>query len=380
MGAGGGGIAVTHEVTFSGVGRRLLAARPGPRFRRALPPASSGSPPSARAWRHCRHGRLHPLRSRLGPLLARPRRRPRFGTPDGRRGREGLAPRVRGGPPRSGTAPSSPTGGGPTGSPSRRGSSSTPTGRSSLTQARRPLSKRRGTLPATRPRGSSTSGSSASTCRAASARRSARTGRRPRRFRGRSSRTSTRTTSAGWRTSRGHRLWLPRRGRPAAPGCGPLPLASGIRPVPVEYADGTAGAFAESHALTADAAVRLVPTLCHTRGHLSVLEGPVGSVLLAGDASFSLDQARRRAVAGVCEDWRRPGGRWTPSLSTWRGPGRVTPRRTGPTRRSPGEGASPGHQFATKAPGRRRGRSGRPSSGRVQAHTTLVSPSAKTLF
>ncbi|MGB3544999.1 MBL fold metallo-hydrolase, partial [Rubrivirga sp.] len=57
------------------------------------------------------------------------------------------------------------------------------------------------------------------------------------------------------------------------------------------------------HALTADGAVRLVPTPGHTRGHQSVtVTGETGSALLAGDASFSLDQVRRRAVAGICED------------------------------------------------------------------------------
>lgn len=77
----------------------------------------------------------------------------------------------------------------------------------------------------------------------------------------------------------------------------------GFAPVPVDYADGAAGAFAESHALTADGAVRLVPTPGHTHGHQSVVvTGTEGSALLAGDASFSLDQVRRRAVAGICED------------------------------------------------------------------------------
>ena len=77
---------------------------------------------------------------------------------------------------------------------------------------------------------------------------------------------------------------------------------AGFDPVPIDYADGPAGAFPASHALTADGAVRLVPTPGHTRGHQSVwVEGAEGAVLLAGDASFSLDQVRRRAVAGICE-------------------------------------------------------------------------------
>ncbi|MEM1116509.1 MAG: N-acyl homoserine lactonase family protein [Bacteroidota bacterium] len=87
------------------------------------------------------------------------------------------------------------------------------------------------------------------------------------------------------------------------PGSVPCRWPDAFRPTPVDYADGPVGAFAESHALTADGAVRLVPTPGHTRGHQSVVvEGGGQSVMLAGDASFSLDQVRRRAVAGICED------------------------------------------------------------------------------
>ena len=77
----------------------------------------------------------------------------------------------------------------------------------------------------------------------------------------------------------------------------------GFRPSPLDYADGPAGAFRQSHALTADGAVRVVPTPGHTLGHQSVwVRGPAGSAFLAGDASFSLDQVERRAVAGICQD------------------------------------------------------------------------------
>ena len=77
----------------------------------------------------------------------------------------------------------------------------------------------------------------------------------------------------------------------------------GFRPTPLDYADGPAGAFRQSHALTQDGAVRVVPTPGHTAGHQSVwVQGPRGSAFLAGDASFSLDQVERRAVAGICQD------------------------------------------------------------------------------
>ncbi len=33
-----------------------------------------------------------------------------------------------------------------------------------------------------------------------------------------------------------------------------------------------------------------------------IVRGATGTAFLAGDASFSLDQVERRAVAGICED------------------------------------------------------------------------------
>ncbi|MEM8599919.1 MAG: N-acyl homoserine lactonase family protein [Bacteroidota bacterium] len=74
-------------------------------------------------------------------------------------------------------------------------------------------------------------------------------------------------------------------------------------PEPLDYTDGAFGALPTSYALTSDGLVRAVPTPGHTRGHQSVLIGYRDDwALLAGDASFSLDQVRRRAVAGICED------------------------------------------------------------------------------
>ncbi|MEM6647547.1 MAG: N-acyl homoserine lactonase family protein [Bacteroidota bacterium] len=86
-------------------------------------------------------------------------------------------------------------------------------------------------------------------------------------------------------------------------GAVPCRWPSFFQPTPVTYGDGPFGAFAESHALTTDGAVRLVPTPGHTRGHQSVLIRHADQwALLAGDASFSRDQVERRAVAGICED------------------------------------------------------------------------------
>ena len=90
----------------------------------------------------------------------------------------------------------------------------------------------------------------------------------------------------------------------------PCRWPAGFRPVPVDYRDGPAGAFAASHALTRDGTVRLVPTPGHTRGHQSVVVEAGGtSLFLAGDASFSLDKVQRRVVAVICED--RAAGRRT---------------------------------------------------------------------
>lgn len=99
-------------------------------------------------------------------------------------------------------------------------------------------------------------------------------------------------------------VWMSRTEieRPPA-GALPCRWPDGFDPTPTDFSDGPAGAFEVSHALMKDGAVRLVPTPGHTRGHLSVcIEGPEGAALLAGDASFSLDQVERRAVAGICAD------------------------------------------------------------------------------
>ncbi|MEM8560524.1 MAG: N-acyl homoserine lactonase family protein [Bacteroidota bacterium] len=91
--------------------------------------------------------------------------------------------------------------------------------------------------------------------------------------------------------------------RSPAQGALPCRWPAHFRPTGVAYTDGPFGAFAASQALTDDGAVRLVPTPGHTRGHQSVLiEGAGRWLLLAGDASFSLDQVQRRAVAGISED------------------------------------------------------------------------------
>ncbi|MEM6785137.1 MAG: N-acyl homoserine lactonase family protein [Bacteroidota bacterium] len=91
----------------------------------------------------------------------------------------------------------------------------------------------------------------------------------------------------------------------AQPAQGALPCRwpAFFTPQPIDYNDGAFGAFTASYALTSDGLIRAVATPGHTRGHQSVLIGYEDEwALLAGDASFSLDQVQRRAVAGICED------------------------------------------------------------------------------
>ena len=78
---------------------------------------------------------------------------------------------------------------------------------------------------------------------------------------------------------------------------------AGWAPAPAPYASGASGAFARSHALTADGRVRTVPTPGHTRGHQSVVVEAGGRrMILAGDAAFSTAQILAGTAAGICED------------------------------------------------------------------------------
>ncbi len=77
-----------------------------------------------------------------------------------------------------------------------------------------------------------------------------------------------------------------------------------VRPTLVEWRDPAFGAFASSHRVTSDGALRIVPTPGHTPGHQSLLlrEGDVFT-LFACDVVF--DQARLdsgRGMAGIVEE------------------------------------------------------------------------------
>ena len=65
------------------------------------------------------------------------------------------------------------------------------------------------------------------------------------------------------------------------------------------------GPFAGSRAVTADGAVRIVPTPGHTPGHVSVIvEDGDTALFLAGDTSYTQDLMLRGAIDGVSPDVR----------------------------------------------------------------------------
>jgi len=82
-------------------------------------------------------------------------------------------------------------------------------------------------------------------------------------------------------------------------------VPSAAERIATAYAERTAGAFTNSHALTRDGAISIVPTPGHTTGHQSVLIEDEGkSVCIAGDAAFSRDQVLAGGIAGIVEDRR----------------------------------------------------------------------------
>lgn len=73
--------------------------------------------------------------------------------------------------------------------------------------------------------------------------------------------------------------------------------------MPVDFLPESVGPFPESYPLTADHAVRLVPTPGHRREHVTALVEDLHEVVfLAGDASYSQDLLVRRALDGVAAD------------------------------------------------------------------------------
>jgi glyoxylase-like metal-dependent hydrolase (beta-lactamase superfamily II) len=79
------------------------------------------------------------------------------------------------------------------------------------------------------------------------------------------------------------------------------PVPDGVEFVPLALDGGAFGAFAASRALTADRRVVAVATPGHTPGHISVIciDDDGRHVLLAGDASDSLEQLRARRPDAV---------------------------------------------------------------------------------
>jgi N-acyl homoserine lactone hydrolase len=80
-----------------------------------------------------------------------------------------------------------------------------------------------------------------------------------------------------------------------------LPL--GFEPVPVAFKPEPVVGLSQSHALTSDGKVRIVPLPGHTPGHVGLAVSDGGRTwLMAGDATFDEGQTDRGAVTGVSQD------------------------------------------------------------------------------
>jgi len=82
------------------------------------------------------------------------------------------------------------------------------------------------------------------------------------------------------------------------------PLPNGFSPEPMSFDDGPFGAFPRSRNLSEDGRIVAVETPGHTPGHLSVIcVGDDGNhVMLAGDATDTLEQLRARRADAVAPD------------------------------------------------------------------------------
>jgi N-acyl homoserine lactone hydrolase len=82
------------------------------------------------------------------------------------------------------------------------------------------------------------------------------------------------------------------------------PLPPGFAPEPYALDDGAFGAFARSRRLSDDGRIVIVDTAGHTAGHVSVIciDDSGRHVLLAGDATDSLEQLHARRADAVAPD------------------------------------------------------------------------------
>lgn len=75
----------------------------------------------------------------------------------------------------------------------------------------------------------------------------------------------------------------------------------GFDPQPLTFENVPCGPFARSRRLTADGAIRVVPTPGHTPWHVSVVvEDEDATVFLAGDAAYTEAALRDEVVDGIC--------------------------------------------------------------------------------
>ncbi len=82
------------------------------------------------------------------------------------------------------------------------------------------------------------------------------------------------------------------------------PLPPGFRPTPFELDGGAFGSFPRSRALSADGRIVAVETPGHTPGHISIIcvDDAGRHVMLAGDATDTLEQLHARRADAVCAD------------------------------------------------------------------------------
>jgi N-acyl homoserine lactone hydrolase len=85
------------------------------------------------------------------------------------------------------------------------------------------------------------------------------------------------------------------------------PLPRGFAPQPFSLNGGPFGAFAHSYAVTEDRRIVAVPTGGHTPGHISVIciDDAGRHVMLAGDATDTLEQLQARRADAVAPDPRK---------------------------------------------------------------------------
>ena len=99
-------------------------------------------------------------------------------------------------------------------------------------------------------------------------------------------------------------IYVGARDWPSHAGALPSAFPSGVAPTLVREGEGDPlGAFSHVRSLTRDGRVAIVPLAGHSPGHLGlVVRTPGLDVVIAGDATFSLEDLAARRIAGIVEE------------------------------------------------------------------------------